>query len=176
MVTRRGEGEGEGEIVGFGHWELHKAREGKGDAELEPEPEIPLPEGTDMEQAKALWAALERVAGKIEGDYYSASILLSPDLCRRDGFAQLLTLISSLTVLHQVAVDPSAQRCGAGKALVQWGVDLAAKGGLPYYLDSTPGESRRCSPIYRPAWALTSLTTLYSWQAALRSLGLRTVG
>ncbi|ORY77613.1 hypothetical protein BCR35DRAFT_305373 [Leucosporidium creatinivorum] len=56
--------------------------------------------------------------------------------------ALTLSLWPSRAVLHQLAIDPSLQRTGAGKALVQACLDFAQKHDPPLdlYLDSTDGE------------------------------------
>jgi predicted N-acetyltransferase YhbS len=61
------------------------------------------------------------------------------------------------TVLSFLAVDPSAQRTGAGTALVKWGTERADADGLPIFVSA----SLVAAPLYkRLGWETKDLGTV----------------
>jgi predicted N-acetyltransferase YhbS len=66
----------------------------------------------------------------------------------------MLTCIFGKIVLSFLAVDPSAQRTGAGTALVRWGTKRADADGLPIFLSA----SLVAAPLYeRLGWETKDL-------------------
>ncbi|KAI1330764.1 acyl-CoA N-acyltransferase [Xylariaceae sp. FL0255] len=102
-----------GKIVGMASWDIFWRPE---EENAWPKPEGALwLEGKNREKAdsvlKPLWDAHEKLFSKQRHVY-----------------------------LPTMAVYPNHQRRGAGRLLLQWGIDLAEKLGLPIYLESTvPG-------------------------------------
>ncbi|KAK9422937.1 hypothetical protein SUNI508_04604 [Seiridium unicorne] len=47
--------------------------------------------------------------------------------------------------VHVIAVHPAYQRRGVGRALIEWGIDLCDRSGLPIYLESSPTTM----PLYK---------------------------
>lgn len=40
--------------------------------------------------------------------------------------------------MHAIAIKPEHQGLKAGLALIQWGVDMTDRGGVPIYIESSP--------------------------------------
>ncbi|KAH9896248.1 acyl-CoA N-acyltransferase [Xylariomycetidae sp. FL2044] len=107
-----------GKIVGMASWDIFWKPDEK-DRWKKPEG-IPWLSGKDKERAENVvvpsWDMREKLLGKRRYAYVST-----------------------------MAVHPDHQRRGAGRLLMQWGMDVAEKMGLPVYLESTePGY-----PLYQ---------------------------
>ncbi|GAA5821591.1 hypothetical protein JCM11251_000924 [Rhodosporidiobolus azoricus] len=99
----------DGEIVGWAQWEV-PLREGEERLDLKKAglEEVGFPEGTDLEEANALFPKFDL---GIEEPHYHLSILV---------------------------VHPANRRTGAARALLQWGIEQADRDGKDIYLRSSP--------------------------------------
>ncbi|GAA6033032.1 hypothetical protein JCM8097_000110 [Rhodosporidiobolus ruineniae] len=132
-----------GEILGWAQWEV-PLEEGQ-EAFSPPQEEGPgWAEGTNVAEAETFFPKLD--LGIKEPHYLSFSPWFPPFLAHP----------SSRTDLSILVVDPSKQKTGAGRALLQWGIERADKEGKDIYLESSPiavevypkfGFESVCEPI-----------------------------
>ncbi|KAK4046583.1 hypothetical protein OIV83_005953 [Microbotryomycetes sp. JL201] len=98
----------DGIIVAYAHWDLNEGDGGELDSA---EDTKTWPEGTDTEVAELWYGAMLEQGKKIKGRHL---------------------------MLHQLAVDPSFERLGAGRMLLQFGIDeLVGQHKVPMHLDAT---------------------------------------
>ncbi|KAI1753182.1 acyl-CoA N-acyltransferase [Xylaria castorea] len=104
-----------GEIIGMACWDIFWK---PGDESIWPKPEGAVwLDGKDRETADRILVPIWNMHEKLFGDHRHI-------------------------YLPTIAVHPDHQRRGAGRLLMQWGIDVAEKTGLSIYLESTgPGNS-----------------------------------
>ncbi|KAK4035184.1 puromycin N-acetyltransferase [Parachaetomium inaequale] len=110
------DGSGDERVVGFAQWELpSQETPSTAGAAVEIEPD-PLPASLDQEKLLEMYRLIEDETKKALGP---------------EGYSNMWYLMS-------VAIDPTQQRRGIGRMLVQHGLDQAAKAGKDAFLISTP--------------------------------------
>jgi GNAT superfamily N-acetyltransferase len=133
VVAMRGE-----DVMGYALWE-----EKEGPEEGEVEAEKNWPEGTNVEVADAFNRDMHKYTSTITGRYWREFYPHSHSL------GGSLSLARRCADLHFLATSPHFQRSGAGKALIQWGIDRATKEGLSVYLEGGSGSFLSLSSLPR---------------------------
>lgn len=121
-----------GDTIGMATWEVYW--EPKGRRWNRPEG-IPWLTGEDKEKCESIlgvmWDKRQTICGQ------------KPHICMCMGEqSHILTWANAAVDLMSMAVHPDHQRRGAGRRLVQWGIDLAEQFNLPIYAESSAAAFR----------------------------------
>lgn len=121
-----------GRMIAFAKWHIYNTPEEAGI----PSRSLEFGPGTNPEACMDFFGGMVEKKKEIMGH--------QPHICVFDSLSlkKFYTCSDVHTDLHMLHTDPTYQGCGAGSALMEWGIQKADELRLPIYLESSPKGHR----------------------------------